>query len=47
VFDFPALRAFMTRPDFSLVFDAMHAVTGAYANPLFVGELGGKPVSKA
>ncbi|KAL4859281.1 Phosphoglucomutase [Chlorella vulgaris] len=45
VFDFPALRAFMTRPDFSLVFDAMHAVTGAYANPLFVGELGGKPDS--
>ena len=45
MFDFPALRAFMSRPDFSFVFDALHAVTGAYAQPLFCDELGGKPVS--
>ena len=40
VFDFPALRAYVTRPDFSMVFDAMHAVTGAYAGPIFVEALG-------
>lgn len=40
VFDFPAIKALVTRPDFSLVFDAMHAVTGAYAGPIFVNELG-------
>lgn len=40
VFDFPALRAFLGRSDFSFVFDALHAVTGAYAAPLFVKELG-------
>lgn len=43
VFDFPALKAFMSRKDMSFTFDAMHAVTGAYAAPLFVQELGGKP----
>ena len=47
VFDFPALRKFMTRSDISFVFDALHAVTGAYAGPLFVNELGGKPVRLA
>ncbi|EFN54324.1 hypothetical protein CHLNCDRAFT_58243 [Chlorella variabilis] len=45
VFDFPTLRAFMSRADFTFVFDALHAVTGAYAGPLFVDELGGKPES--
>ncbi|KAL4426555.1 hypothetical protein ABPG77_008413, partial [Micractinium sp. CCAP 211/92] len=45
VFDFPALKAFMTRADFSFVFDALHAVTGAYAGPLFVEELGAKAES--
>jgi phosphoglucomutase len=28
VFDFGMLKAFVTRSDFSMVFDAMHAVTG-------------------
>ena len=28
VFDFDAIRALIARPDFSMVFDAMHAVTG-------------------
>ncbi|MEW5296964.1 MAG: hypothetical protein WDW36_000206 [Sanguina aurantia] len=40
VFDFPALKAFMCRSDFSFVFDAMHAVTGPYAHRIFVEELG-------
>lgn len=40
VFDFPALKAFISRPDFSLVFDAMHAVTGPYAQRILVKELG-------
>lgn len=40
VFDFDALKAFMQRSDFRFVFDAMHAVTGAYAGPLFEDELG-------
>ena len=40
VFDFALLREFLARPDFSLVFDAMHAVTGAYAGPILVDALG-------
>ena len=28
VFDFGAIKALVSRPDFSMVFDAMHAVTG-------------------
>ena len=40
VFDFPALKKFLGRSDFKLVFDAMHAVTGAYAKPIFVDQLG-------
>ena len=39
VFDFDMLKAFLARKDFSMIFDAMHAVTGAYAKPLFVGLL--------
>ncbi len=45
VFDFPAIKALLQRSDFSMVFDAMHAVTGAYAGPIFVGELGASPDS--
>lgn len=40
VFDFDALKAFVSRSDFKFVFDAMHAITGAYAGPLFVDNLG-------
>ncbi len=40
VFDFPMLKAFISRPDFSLVFDSMHAVTGPYAQRILVQELG-------
>ena len=45
VFDFDLLRKFLSRPDFSFVFDALHAVTGAYAGPFFVGALGADPSS--
>lgn len=40
VFDFGLLRDFIARPDFSITFDALHAVTGAYAGPLLVDALG-------
>jgi len=31
LFDFEDLKAFVSRPDFSLVFDGMHGVSGPYA----------------
>jgi phosphoglucomutase len=40
VFDFPLIKKLVTRPDFKFKFDAMHAVTGAYAKPIFVDLLG-------
>jgi len=40
VFDFPLLKTFLARKDFGLVFDAMHAVTGPYAQRILVEELG-------
>jgi phosphoglucomutase len=45
VFDFDSLKAFVSRPDFSMVFDAMNAVTGPYAKAIFVDELGAHPYS--
>lgn len=30
--------------NFRFIFDAMHAVTGAYAKPIFVDKLGANPV---
>ncbi|KAG9457044.1 hypothetical protein H6P81_001552 [Aristolochia fimbriata] len=45
VFDFNLIKGFLTRPDFRFVFDAMHAVTGAYAKPIFVDCLGADPGS--
>ncbi|CAI9092134.1 OLC1v1027307C1 [Oldenlandia corymbosa var. corymbosa] len=45
VFDFSLIRSLLSRPDFSFVFDAMHAVTGAYAKPIFVDKLGASPNS--
>ena len=44
VFDFDMLKAFLSRPDFRMKFDAMHAVTGAYAPKIFC-ELLGAPES--
>lgn len=40
VFDFGLIRSLFARPNFRFKFDAMHAVTGAYANPIFVDALG-------
>eukprot|EP00798_Chlamydomonas_sp_ICE-L_P004420 gene4420-14551_t len=40
VFDFDLLKTFMARKDFSMKFDAMHAVTGPYAKRILVQELG-------
>lgn len=40
VFDFALLKAFLSRSDFSMCFDAMHAVTGPYAKRILVEELG-------
>ncbi|CAN1265076.1 Phosphoglucomutase, chloroplastic [Linum perenne] len=40
VFDFELIKSLVSRPNFRFVFDAMHAVTGAYAKPIFVDKLG-------
>ncbi|KAG6422592.1 hypothetical protein SASPL_119170 [Salvia splendens] len=40
VFDFSLIRSLISRSDFRFTFDAMHAVTGAYAKPIFVDKLG-------
>ncbi|KAJ9139950.1 hypothetical protein P3X46_030641 [Hevea brasiliensis] len=45
VFDFELIRSLLSRPDFRFIFDAMHAVTGAYAKPIFVDKLGASPDS--
>ncbi|XP_021292332.1 LOW QUALITY PROTEIN: phosphoglucomutase, chloroplastic-like [Herrania umbratica] len=45
VFDFQLIRSLLSRSDFRFVFDAMHAVTGAYAKPIFVDKLGASPDS--
>jgi phosphoglucomutase len=41
LFDFERIGALLRRPDFSICFDAMHAVTGPYAHEIFVKRLGG------
>ncbi|XP_068651915.1 phosphoglucomutase, chloroplastic isoform X2 [Aristolochia californica] len=40
VFDFNLIKGLLTQPDFRFIFDAMHAVAGAYAKPIFVDGLG-------
>ncbi|KAH1075494.1 hypothetical protein J1N35_027999 [Gossypium stocksii] len=45
VFDFQMIKNLLSRSDFSFAFDAMHAVTGAYAKPIFVDKLGARPDS--
>lgn len=42
LFDFAAIRRLLARPDFSMCFDAMHAVTGPYANELLLKQLGAR-----
>jgi len=39
-FDFDALREFVKRPGFSLLFDAMHGAGGPFARRVLVEELG-------
>lgn len=45
VFDFQLIRSLLSRSDFRFTFDAMHAVAGAYAKPIFVDRLGASPES--
>jgi phosphoglucomutase len=40
LFDFGRIRALLTRGDFRLCFDAMHAITGPYAHAILEGQLG-------
>ncbi|KMZ67771.1 Phosphoglucosamine mutase [Zostera marina] len=40
IFDFNLIKTLFSRSDFRFIFDAMHAVTGAYAKPIFVDKLG-------
>jgi phosphoglucomutase len=39
IFDFDAIRLFCKSPNFSFLFDGMHAVTGPYAHQIFVKDL--------
>ena len=45
VFDFGLIKNFLTRKDFTMRFDCMHAITGAYATKIFCEELGASPES--
>eukprot|EP00793_Prasinoderma_coloniale_P006718 PRCOL_00001548-RA len=40
IFDFEALRAFLQRKDFTMVYDGMHGVAGPFAKAIFVDKLG-------
>eukprot|EP00238_Polyblepharides_amylifera_P012424 CAMPEP_0196578810 /NCGR_PEP_ID=MMETSP1081-20130531/7631_1 /TAXON_ID=36882 /ORGANISM="Pyramimonas amylifera, Strain CCMP720" /LENGTH=616 /DNA_ID=CAMNT_0041898139 /DNA_START=774 /DNA_END=2624 /DNA_ORIENTATION=+ len=40
VFDFELIKSLLARSDFSMQFDSMHAVTGAYSKPIFCDVLG-------
>jgi phosphoglucomutase len=40
LFDFERIRALLTRGDFRICFDAMHAITGPYARAILEGQLG-------
>jgi phosphoglucomutase len=40
IFDFGAIKALLDRPDFSMVYDAMHGVNGPYGRKIFVEDLG-------
>ncbi len=45
LFDFKAIGQLLTRPGFSMRFDAMHAVNGPYAKAVLVGRLGAPAAS--
>lgn len=40
LFDFSAMKQLLSGPDFRFRFDAMHAVTGPYAQEIFINRLG-------
>ena len=40
IFDFPMLKRFLARSDFSFIYDSMHGVAGPFAHKVFVDELG-------
>eukprot|EP00741_Cyanophora_paradoxa_P018917 tig00021105_g18262.t1 len=40
IFDFDALKKFCSRPDFKILVDSLHGVTGRYTTRIFVQELG-------
>lgn len=44
-FDFDALKKFVKRPGFSLLFDGMHGAGGPFARKVFLEELGMPEVS--
>ena len=44
-FDFDALRKFVKKPGFSLLFDGMHGAGGPFAHKVFLEELGMPEVS--
>ena len=45
IFDFDLIKSLFQHKDFTFRFDALHGVTGPYAQRLFVQELGAKPES--
>lgn len=45
LFDFDAIRGLLNNPKFSFLLDGLHGVAGAYAEKLFVRELGVPPSS--
>ena len=45
VFDFPKLRAFVSRPNFTLAYDALNGVAGPYGRRILVDRLGAPAAS--
>ena len=45
LFDFDAIKQLLATPDFSLCFDAMHAITGPYGKEILENQLGAAPGS--
>ena len=43
IFDFARIRDLVTAPDFSMMIDTMHAITGPYAREIFENRLGAAP----
>jgi phosphoglucomutase len=46
IFDFDAIKKLLARSDFKFVFDAMHGVTGVYAQRILRDELGAKTLMR-